>query len=50
MKSVFLIERQGVNTTFQDKGRFGFQHLGIPASGSMDNFLSQTANKLVGIG
>ncbi len=48
MKSVFLIERQGVNTTFQDKGRFGFQHLGIPASGSMDNFLSQTANKLVG--
>ena len=48
MKSIFLIERQGVNTTFQDKGRFGFQHLGIPPSGSMDNFLSQVANKLVG--
>jgi len=48
MASTFLIERPGINSTFQDKGRFGLQHLGVVASGSMDSFLSDLANKLVG--
>ena len=48
MVSTFLIERPGINSTFQDKGRFGLQHLGVVASGSMDSFLSELANKLVG--
>lgn len=48
MKSTFLIERPGINSTFQDKGRFGLQHLGVAASGCMDSFLADLANKLVG--
>jgi len=48
MMSTFLIERSGINSTFQDKGRFGLQHLGVVASGCMDSFLSDLANKLVG--
>lgn len=48
MISTFLIERPGINSTFQDKGRFKLQHLGVVASGSMDSFLSDLANKLVG--
>jgi antagonist of KipI len=48
MITTFLIERPGVNSTFQDKGRFGLQHLGVVACGSMDSFLSELANKLVG--
>ena len=46
--STFLIERPGINSTFQDKGRFNLQHLGVVASGCMDSFLSDLANKLVG--
>jgi biotin-dependent carboxylase-like uncharacterized protein len=46
--STFLIERPGINSTFQDKGRFSLQHLGVVASGCMDSFLSDLANKLVG--
>ena len=40
--------RSGLNTTFQDRGRPNFYHLGIPFSGAMDirNFL--ITNKLVG--
>ena len=40
--------RSGLNTTFQDRGRSNFYHLGIPFSGAMDirNFL--ITNKLVG--
>jgi biotin-dependent carboxylase-like uncharacterized protein len=48
MSGKLFIERQGVNTTFQDEGRFNLQHLGIPPSGCMDIFLSRLANKLVG--
>ena len=48
MMSTILIERPGINSTFQDKGRFSLQHLGVVASGCMDSFLSDLANKLVG--
>jgi len=48
MMSTFSIERPGIHSTFQDKGRFGLQHLGVVAGGCMDSFLSDLANKLVG--
>ena len=38
----------GGYTTIQDRGRFGFQHMGIPVSGSLDNFSFVMANLLVG--
>ena len=38
----------GGYTTIQDKGRFGFQHMGIPVSGVLDSFAFALANLLVG--
>lgn len=38
----------GLQTTFQDLGRFGFRKLGVPLSGAMDQELAQFANSLVG--
>jgi len=37
----------GGYTTIQDRGRFGFQHMGIPVSGVLDNFAFTLANLLV---
>ena len=48
MSNYFKILRPGINSTFQDLGRFGLQHLGIPASGCMDKSLFFISNKLVG--
>ena len=48
MSNYFKVLRPGINSTFQDLGRFGLQHLGIVASGCMDQFLFCTSNKLVG--
>ena len=31
-----LVERPGVLTTVQDRGRFGWQHLGVAPGGAMD--------------
>ena len=47
-KAYFETLRPGINTTYQDSGRFQLYHIGIPFSGAMDkrNFL--IANKLVG--
>lgn len=39
--------KPGLYTTVQDGGRFGHQHLGIPANGFMDQFSAQEANRLV---
>ncbi len=47
MSSYFKVLRPGINSTFQDLGRFGLQHLGIVASGCMDQFLFSISNKLV---
>tara|TARA_Y100000996_G_C22556249_1_gene655616 strand:+ start:677 stop:1621 length:945 start_codon:yes stop_codon:yes gene_type:complete len=44
----FEINRAGINTTFQDKGRNNLYHLGIPFSGAMDNRNYILSNKLVG--
>ena len=46
-KNYFKIIRAGVNTTFQDHGRRGLHHIGIPSSGAMDNRNYLLSNKLV---
>ncbi|MFM0431959.1 biotin-dependent carboxyltransferase family protein [Paraburkholderia aspalathi] len=40
--------KPGALSTFQDLGRVGFQHLGIPANGAMDERAHRIANALVG--
>ena len=44
----FEILRPGINTTFQDKGRFHMQHLGVTPGGCMDLESFSIANALVG--
>ena len=46
-KFFFKVLRSGINTTYQDEGRFGLQHFGIPAGGCMDNESFLIANALV---
>ena len=48
MSNYFKVIRPGINSTFQDLGRFGLQHLGIVASGCMDQLSFCISNKLVG--
>ena len=49
MNNYFLeVLRSGINTTFQDKGRFHMQHLGVTPGGCMDLDLLSIANSLVG--
>ena len=43
-----LVVRPGLQTTVQDRGRWGFQSRGVPVAGSMDPFASRLANALVG--
>jgi len=40
--------KPGLSTTVQDKGRYGYYHVGIPPSGSMDQYSHIAANLLVG--
>jgi antagonist of KipI len=42
------IQAPGGFTTVQDKGRFGFQQMGVPVSGVLDSFAFHAANLLVG--
>lgn len=42
------IQAPGGFTTIQDKGRFGFQQMGVPISGVLDSFAFDMANLLVG--
>jgi len=44
----FEVLRSGINTTFQDKGRFHMQHLGVTPGGCMDIKSFLIANALVG--
>jgi len=46
-KFFFKVLRPGINTTYQDNGRFGLQHFGISASGCMDRESFFLANALV---
>jgi antagonist of KipI len=42
------ILKPGMLSTLQDRGRYGFQHLGVPVSGAMDFFSHRIANILAG--
>lgn len=42
------ILKPGLCTTFQDAGRTGYQHIGVPVNGPMDALAQQLANLLVG--
>ncbi len=44
----FEVLRAGINTTYQDGGRFHMQHLGVAAGGCMDLKAFIIANALVG--
>ncbi len=46
--NAFEVLAPGGFTTVQDKGRFGFQQMGVPVCGVLDTFSSDTANLLVG--
>ena len=39
--------KTGLYSSIQDKGRFGYENLGVPISGSMDQFSSTLSNKLL---
>ena len=48
MSNIFFeVLRPGINTTFQDKGRFHMQHFGIAPAGCMDTESFLIANALV---
>ncbi|MET3617930.1 biotin-dependent carboxylase-like uncharacterized protein [Peptoniphilus olsenii] len=47
MSSIDVING-GILTTIQDSGRYGYQELGIPTSGVMDDYNYKLANILVG--
>ena len=42
------IIKQGIMDTLQDKGRYGFQHIGIPPCGYLDYLSAQLSNVIVG--
>ncbi len=44
----FLVITPGPYMTVQDKGRTGYQQMGIPVSGALDAFAHRVANLLVG--
>ena len=44
----FEVLRPGINTTYQDQGRFGLQHFGVVPGGCMDEKLFLIINKLLG--
>jgi antagonist of KipI len=43
-----VVARAGMLTTVQDRGRWGFQGLGVPVAGPMDWYSHALANRLVG--
>ena len=48
MAETLLVINPGSLTTVQDQGRFGWQSLGVPLSGSLDSYAALAANLLVG--
>jgi biotin-dependent carboxylase-like uncharacterized protein len=50
MDETFLVITPGSFTTVQDRGRYGFQKIGVPVSGAVDFFASRVANILAGNG
>ncbi|MGM9924473.1 MAG: biotin-dependent carboxyltransferase family protein [Bacillus sp. (in: firmicutes)] len=45
---MIIVNKPGLLTSIQDKGRYGFQKYGVVASGVMDNYAHRIANLLVG--
>ena len=45
---LFRVTKPGLFTTVQDLGRWGYQRLGVPISGAMDEYAFGAANLLVG--
>ena len=43
-----VVARAGMLTTVQDRGRWGYQGLGVPVAGPMDWYSHALANRLVG--
>lgn len=48
MKPSLHVVTPGLLATIQDRGRVGYQHLGVPVSGALDPVSLQAANLLVG--
>jgi len=46
--AALLVIKPGLQTTIQDRGRWGFQWLGVPVAGPMDPCSHRIANALVG--
>ena len=44
---IFKVIRAGINTTYQDKGRYGLQHIGVTPGGCVDQKSFLIANALV---
>ena len=45
--TALLVERAGALTTFQDRGRVGLAHLGVPRAGALDRPAADLANRLL---
>ncbi len=48
MTELFKVLAPGLHTTVQDRGRWGFQDIGMPVSGALDRVAFRLANALVG--
>ena len=46
-QSYFEVLRPGINSTFQDKGRFGVQYMGLAPGGAMDYQSFLLSNRLL---
>jgi biotin-dependent carboxylase-like uncharacterized protein len=44
----FIVQRPGLFTSVQDRGRFGYLDRGVPLSGAVDDYAFRIANLLVG--
>ena len=47
-EEVFKVKHPGAFTTVQDKGRWGYQNIGVPLSGALDQYSLAAANYLLG--
>jgi len=45
---IVRVKKAGVLTTVQDRGRWGYQALGVPVAGPMDSYSHRLANAIVG--
>lgn len=48
MTALITVLEPGMHTTIQDMGRYGYQDVGVPISGSLDKVSARIANALVG--